>query len=444
MTELSEAQALVKATFGDSMPDVIVHVECHGSLIINKKIQKSTGRVDSYDLFSLPDNFVDNILIFVLSGLSNCASTNDPMKLEVFPNVKPNNTFSNIFNDLDNIYNETNPTRFQQYNSLKAPLGSYSILPLIQGNQFTNAFINKYVYIGGAVSEDDVEDEQDDDIYIVDNEGNEFRISNLDSLAKLLAKKRGITYYAAIDLIEVAVTVDRGLIGGWEIMIPGGFDDKRRLDEDHIHHTQRIQRITFKEVLFLLYLLGYRNPLILDGSCSGNYSSVGPQSERASGRTAAKNNTPFIQVGNFYISDNEGNTNFTDYDKDKESFDEKCDRIIEDNKEYIAFIMTTVPGCSEKLALIAANANPGSFKRQTEFAHEALIVISTLGCTEEKAVEGIMANKNEDGSFNAVAAIQYLTNERGGKRIKKTMRRKKYRKSIRKKTFKQSIKRKRK
>jgi hypothetical protein len=94
--------------------------------------------------------------------------------------------------------------------------------------------------------------------------------------------------------------------------------------------------------------------------------------------------------------------------------------------------------------LIAANANPGSFKRQTEFAHEALIVISTLGCTEEKAVEGIMANKNEDGSFNAVAAIQYLTNERGGKRIKKTMRRKKYRKSIRKKTFKQSIKRKRK
>ncbi len=440
MTELSEDQAFVKASFGNSMPDVIVHVECHGSLIVNKKMQKSTHRVDSYDLFSLPDNFAENILIFVLSGLSNCASTDDPMKLEVFPNIRPNTEFSNIFNYLDNIYNETNPARFQQYNSFKAPLGSYSILPLIQDNQFTNAFINKYVYIGGADSEVDVEDEQDDDIYVVDNEGNEFRISNLDSLAKLLAKKRGISYYAAIDLIEIAVSVDRGLIGGHEIMMPGGFDDKRRLDEDHIHHTQRIQRITFKEVLFLLYLLGYRNPLILDGSCSGNYSGGGPQSERASGRTAAKNKTPFIQVGNFYLIDNEGNTNFTDYEKYKESFDKKCDRIIEDNKEYIAFIMTTVPGCSKNLALFAANANPGYVDKQLEFARVALDVIYALGCTEEQAIESIMATTNNllDSPPNSDTAIQYLTTtKRGGKRIRKTIRRKRHRKRIKK-----SIKRK--
>lgn len=447
MSELSVERAIVEASFGGSVPDVIVHFKCHGSLIINKKMQKSSLRVDSYDLFSLPDNFVEHILVFVLSGLSNSASDNDPMN-EYFPTIRPNDTFSNIFNYLDNIYKETNPERIQQYkNELKAPLGSYSLMPLIEGQKFTNAFINKYVYIGGAHDKDDVDDEDKDDIYIIDNEGNELRISNLDSLAKLLAKKMNITYYAAVDLVENAVTVDTGLvskgfIAGHDVILPGRFDDLRRL------RNGRIQRITLKEVLFLLYLLGYKNPLILDSSCSGNYSSKGPQAERLSSKTAAKNKTPLINVSDLLRFDNEMNTNFTPYDKD--SFDKDSERIIKDNQEYIAIVMQSVPGCSEKLALIAADENPGSFDKQKAFASKTLIVIGTLRFTEEQAIEGIMATKNPDGSPNAEAAIHYLTNrylntsKRGEKGIKKTMRTKKNGKSIRRNLprFKKSIRRK--
>ncbi len=416
MAQLSKDKAFVKATFGDSMPDVIVYVKCHGSLIIDKEIQDSTGRVDSYDLFSLPDDFVDNILIFMLSGLGNCASDMDPM-LRDFPTIKPGHKFTDIFNYLDDKYKKTLPKRVQHYQEMNSPLGPYTLLPLVQVEEliqgektievpkFVNAFINKYVVIG----------EDDDDIYIIDNEGNKIRLSDLDSVAKLLAKKRRISYYAALDLVEIAVTVDSGLVGGYDFLIPGGFNDERRLKDN------RIQYITFKEVFFLLYLLGYRNPFILDSSCSGNYSLNGPQSERLEGRTAAKRDTPLISVSNLLRIDDKGNTNFTPYDKD--SFDKNCDTIIQANKEYIAFIIQTVPGCTENLALIASNAIP-SFSGATELVHAALYVINELKCKEEQAIDGIMATKNPvDGSFNVEAAIQYLRRKRGGKRIKKTMRR---------------------
>jgi hypothetical protein len=320
-------------------------------------------------------------------------------------------------------------------------------MPLIEGQQFTNTFINKYVYIGGADDEYDINDEDKDDIYIIDNEGNELRISNLDSVAKLLAKKMNITYYAAVDLVEHAVTVDSGLVSkgfvaGHDVILPGRFNDIRRL------RNGRIQRITLKEVLILLYLLGYKNPLILDSSCSGNYSSKGPQAERLSSKVAAKNKTPLINVSDLLRFDNEGNTNFTPYDKD--SFDKDSERIIKDNQEYIEFIMQTVPGCSKKLALTAADENPGSFDKQKAFVSETLIVIGTLTFTEEQAIEGIIATRNQDGLPNAEAAIQYLTNrylntsKRGEKRNKKTMRTKKNEKFIRRSSprFKKSIRRK--
>jgi hypothetical protein len=438
MTELSDVKEFVKASFGSSTPDVVVHVNCHGNLVLNKKMQKSSNRVDSYDLFILPDNFVDHILIFVLSGLSNSASTEDPMNTDVFPTIRPNKEFADIFNDLDNIFKETNPERIQQYIKLRAPLGSYSVMPLIEDQKFTNAFINKYVYIGGGDDEDDVNDEDDEDIYIIDNEGNEIRISDLASVAKLLAKKRKITYYAAIDLVENAVTVDTGLVSkgfsaGHDVILPGNFNDKRRLRND------RIQRITLKEVLFLLYLLGYRNPLILDSSCSGNYSSKGPYAERASGRAAAKNQIPLIAVSSLLRIDNKKNTNLTYYDTD--NFDKVSNRIIENSLENLEIIMESAPGCSENLALIAANENNGSFLGGIEFAKEVLIVISSLGCTEKQAIEGIMETKNQHGLPNAVAAIQYLNaTKKSENRIKKTMRRKKHGKTVGRKRIKKSIK----
>jgi hypothetical protein len=419
MAQLTDDQAFVKAKFGDSMPDVIVNVNAHGSLVIEKVIQTSSGRVDSYDLFSLP-GFFDNILLFMLSGFGNSACDTDPI-LSVFSTIKPNRTFSDIFNTLDDKFNETLRERITDYKTIKNPFGSYSILPLIQDQEFTNVFVNKYVFIG----------EDDDDIYINDNEGNEIRLSDLDSVAKLLANKRGISYYVAVKLVEVAVTVDIGKTGGWNTSIPGGFEDERRLNHG------RIQRISFKEVFFLLYLLGYKNPVVLDSSCSGNYSNKGPQTERLSGRTAAKRIVHFIDANELLVIDDEGNSNFTSYDKD--SFDEKCIKEnIEGNQEYIRIIMDSVPDCDENLALIVSKANTASLKEAIELARAAVIVIKNLNCTEKEAIHYLMATKDPDGSFNiglAIQTIQMYNNEvgssAGGKKIKKTMRRKRYRRSIR-------------
>jgi hypothetical protein len=416
-------QAIVEAKFGDSKPDVIVHINCHGNLIIDTKMRDSSDRFDSYDLFSF-SGFVDNILMFMLSGVGNSACDIDPM-VKDFPTNVPDATFVDIFKGLNRGYNDTNSERSLQYETdLKAPLGSYSILPFIEGQQLTNVFINKYVFIG----------EDEDDIYIIDNEGNRIRISDLNSVAKLLAKKLSITHYAAVDLVELAVTVDSGLVAGWDILIPGGFNDERRI------LNGRIQRITLREVFYLLYLLGYKNPLILDDSCTGNYSRNGPQAERLAARTAAKHHTPFIDVGEFLIVDNKKIVNLTFCDKN--TFDEKCNRIIESNKEYINYIIENVPGCSEKLALFAADAIVG-VSLQINFIHAVLYLIKEFNFTEEQAVEGIMATKNPDGTPNPDAAKDYLTSS-GGKRIKKTMKRKRYRKTIKRNTqrSKKSIKRK--
>ena len=403
-------QAILEAKFGNSKPDVIVHINCHGNLIIDTKMRDSSYRFDSYNLFSF-SGFVDNILMFMLSGVGNSACDIDPM-VKDFPTNVPDATFVDIFKGLDRGYNDTNSERSLQYETdLKAPLGSYSVLPFIEGQQLTNVFINKYVFIG----------EDEDDIYITDNEGNRIRISDLNSVAKLLAKRLSITYYAAVDLVQVAVTVDSGLMASWDISIPGGFNDDRRI------LNGRIQRITLREVFYLLYLLGYKNPLILDDSCSGNYSRKGPQAERLAARNAAKIHTPFIEVSKFLIEDNEGNTNLTFCDKN--TFDQQCNEIIESNKEYIDYIIKSVPGCSEKLALFAADEIMVSL--QIDFIHAVLYLVKDHNFTEEQAVEGIMATKNPDGKPNPDAAIQYLLSKAGGKRIKKTVRRKRYRKTIR-------------
>jgi hypothetical protein len=430
MERLTQEQAFVNAQFGDSMPDVIVYIKSHGSLIINKKLQKYSGRLDSYDLFSLP-GVANKILIFTLSGIGNCASTLDPM-LSVFPTITPDHTFTDIFKDLDRTYKETHDERFGQYKDLKSPLGSYSVQPLIKGQNFTNNFINKY-YLTSDV-------ENGDDIKIVYKEGKEYKVIsllNLDSVAKLLAKKRSISYYTAVDLVETAVTEDSGFVGGYDVMLPGGFHNPGRLTDNHI------QRITLRELFYLLYLLGYENPLILDTSCSGNLSLSSDYTERQFAREAAKRDGPFIDEDELLIKDKTTleDLNYTPYNI--KEFDEKCKTIIEGNKAYIAFIIEQVPDCSEKLAMIAANAIPGKFYRQKEFIIAALNVIDTLGCSEDQAVEGIMASKNPDGSFNAGVAIQYLTSKRGGKRIKKTMRRNSQRskKTMRKKRNNNSIKR---
>ena len=410
MAQLSQEEAFLNTQLGDSLPDAIVYIKSHGSLIINKKLQKSSGRLDSYDLFSLPGAF-NKMLIFTLSGIGNCASTLDPM-LSVFPTITPDHKFTDIFKDLDRTYKETHDERFGQYTTgLNSPLGSYSVQPLIKGQNFTNTFINKYFLTSDL--------ENGDDIKIVYKEGNEYTVISLldlDSVAKLLAKKRSISYYTAVDLVETALTEDSGFVGGYDVMLPGGFHNPGRLTDNHI------QRITLRELFYLLSLLGYENPLILDASCSGNLSLSSDLTERQFAREAAKRDGPFIDEDELLIKDNKGKEhNFTPYNI--KVFDEKCKTIIESNKAYIDFIIEQVPGCSENLAMIAANATPGKFYRQKEFILAALDVIRTLGCREDQAVEGIMATKNPDGSFNAGAAIQYLTSKRGGKRIKKTMKR---------------------
>ena len=426
MDQLTDDQAFVKAKFGDSMPDVIVYVNCHSSLVIEKDIQTSSGRVDSYDLFIL-DGFFKNILLFMLSGFGNSACDSDPM-LSVFPTIKPGRTFSDIFNTLDKNFNDTLPERMKDYGLIRNPFGSYSFLPLIQGEKLTNAFINKYVFIG----------EDEDDIYIEDKQGNQIRVSDLDSVANLLVEKRNIPYFTAVKLVEFAVTVDAGKAGGWDTRIPGGFVVEKRLNDG------RIQCISFKVVFFLLYLLGYENPLILDSSCSGNYSSKAPQTERLAARTAAKRVTPFIDVDELLVIDNKGNSNFTSYDKN--GFDQKCKEIIDDNQEnihdnqedidgnqeYIRIIMDSVPDCTEEIALIAlSNENTGSILMAIELARAVLNVMNELKCTEEEAIRYLMATKAPDGSPNVGMAIQLaneLASSAGGKKIKKTMRRKRYRK----------------
>jgi hypothetical protein len=49
--------------------------------------------------------------------------------------------------------------------------------------------------------------------------------------------------------------------------------------------------------------------------------------------------------------------------------------------------------------------------------------MNELQCTADQALTGIGKTKGVDGSPNPDAAIQYLRSSRGGKRIKKTMRR---------------------
>ena len=418
MEQLTQEQAFVNEQFGDSMPDVIVYIKSHGSLIIKKELQKFSGRLDSYDLFSLTGAF-NKMLIFTLSGIGNCASTLDPM-LSVFPTITPDHKFTDIFKDLDRTYKETHDERFGQYTTgLNNPLGSYSVQPLIKGQNFTNTFINKYFLTSDL--------ENGDDIKIVYKEGNEYTVISLldlDSVAKLLAKKRSISYYTAVDLVETALTEDSGFVGGYDVMLPGGFHNPGRLTNN------RIQRITLRELFYLLYLLGYENPLILDASCSGNLSLSSDLTERQFAREAAKRDGPFINEDELLIKDKVTKKIFNFKPYYVTDFDEKCKSIIELNKSYIDFIIQQVPGSSENLAMIAANATPGDFYRQKEFILAVLDVIRTLGCSEEQAVEGIMATKNPDGSFNVGAVIQYLTSKRGGKRIKKTMKKKKINKSI--------------
>ena len=321
MAQLSEEVAFVNSKFGDSMPDVIVYLKCHGSLIINKKMQQTSLRVDSYDLFSLP-GVVDNILIFMMSGIGNSASDDDPM-LSVFPTITPDHTFSDIFKYLDDKYKDTHPERIQQYRQMKTSLGSYSIQPLIQGEELTNEFINKYLLLGDR---DPRYPDWDDDIFVIDNEGNKIEVSNLGSVANLLAGKKGISYDMAVRLIEIAVTVDAGLVGGYDVMIPGNFDDERRIKNG------RIQRLTLRELFYLLYLLGYKNPFILDSSCTGNLSLTSEKTERLISRTAAKMVGPFFDVNQLFIEDKDMNTNFTLCDIT--IFEKICNDTIEMN-EYI-------------------------------------------------------------------------------------------------------------
>jgi hypothetical protein len=344
MAELSEEVAFVNEKFGDSMPDVIVYIKCHGSLIINKKMQQSSLRVDSYDLFSLP-GVVDNILIFMLSGIGNSASDDDPM-LGVFPTITPDHKFSDIFKYLDDKYKETHPERIQQYRQMKTSLGSYSVQPLIQGQEFTNAFINKYLLLGDR---DPMYPDGDDDIFVTDNEGNKIEVSDLRSVANLLARKKGISYDMAVRLVEIALTVDAGLVGGYDVMIPGNFDDERRIKNG------RIQRLTLRELFYLLYLLGYTNPLILDSSCTGNLSLSSGKTERLIARTAAKMVGPFFDADRLLVEDKDMNTNFTPCDIT--IFEKICNDTIEMN-EYIKSQVTfydstgddTIP-CNDSQAL---------------------------------------------------------------------------------------------
>lgn len=564
MAELSEEVAFVNEKFGDSMPDVILYLKCHGSLIINKKMQDSSLRVDSYDLFSLP-GVVDNILIFMLSGIGNSASDNDPM-LGVFPTIRPDHKFSEIFKYLDDKYKETRPERIPQYREMKTSLGSYSVQPLIQGQEFTNTFINKYLFLGDRNPLYPVED---DDIFVIDNQGNKIEVSNLRSVANLLAAKRGISYDMAVRLVEIAVTVDAGLVGGYDVMVPGDFDDERRIQNG------RIQRITLREVLYLLHLLGYKNPLILDSSCTGNLSLSSEKTERLISRTAAKMVGPFFDVDRLFIEDKDMNTNFTYCDIT--IFEKICNDTIEMNEyiksqlmchdsttgdkiipfndrqalsiiritgtdkanidsfiqlyndmgnnednfyflldvakiapydkygninidEYFKIVilahhiitnvgcpeslaisvlgqskttdmdvnialaqgamvvMNSVPGCHGSLAISAisrsidknienlVHAIPESIGRAIVLAGAALYVMNDLQCTANQALTAIGKTKRVDGSPNVEAAIQYLrSSRRGGKRIKKTMRRKRIKKTIRRNTqrSRKSIKRRR-
>jgi hypothetical protein len=429
---------------------------------------------------------------------------------------------------------------------------------LIEGQNFTNVFINKYFLL--------TEVHEGDDIYVKDNEGNVFCLTELHFVANLLARKKGISYDMAVRLVEIAVTLDAGFTSGYSVIIPGNFDDERRIKNG------RIQRITLREVFYLLYLLEYKNPLILDSACSANLSISGDQTERHSARTAVKRQkTPFIDLNVFLITDNEDNTNFTYYDVT--IFDKKCNDTIEMN-EYIKsqlmcddsqalsviritgtdkdnidsfiqlyndmgnnednfyflldvakiapydeygninmfeyfkiviaaqYIITNVEGCPESLAIrvlgvnyrdkdgnidmdvnlalaqgamVVMNSVPGcpgslaisaisksidkkienlvdatseSVGRAILLAGAALYVMNELTCTADQALKGIKKTKSADGSLNPDEAIKYLRSiffPEGGKRIKKTMRRKRIKKTIRRiRNTQGSIKRRRK
>jgi len=556
MAELSEEEAFLNAQLGDSVPDAIVYMKCHGSLIIDTKIRLSSGRVDSYDLFSLT-GFVDNILIFMLSGIGNCASDNDAM-LSVFPTITPDRKFTDILKFLDDKYKESHPERIQHYKDMNSALGSYSVQPLIQRQELTYSFINKYLLLGDR---DPAYPDAYDDIFIIDNENNKIEVSYLYSVANSLAGKRGISYDVAVRLVEIALTVDIGFVGGYGVMIPGRFTDTRRIERG------RIQRLTLRELFYLLHLLGYKKPLILDSSCSGNLSLSSQKTERLGARSAAKMVGHFIDADSLLVTDAKENINFTPYDIT--IFDKKCHDTIEmvkyiksivtfhdttpgndiipcdDSKalsiiritgtdkhdidsfiqlyngmgnsednfyflldvaniapydksgqniilsEYFRIVIAvnhiiTIIGCSESLAIRVLGVNnkdvdgniiitmdvnlalaqgamevmnlvpgcpgslaintisrslnknienlteaiPESIGRARVLANAALYVMNELPLTENQALTGIGKTKNRDGSPNPDAAIQYLRSSKGGKRIKKTMRRKRYRNSI--------------
>jgi len=457
MAQLSQEVAFVNSKFGDFIPDVIVYIKSHGSLIIDKEIQQSSSRVDSYDIFSLDEAF-DNILIFMLSGIGNGASDIDPM-LSVFPTITPDYKFSDIFKFLDDNYKGTQPERIKQYQQMNSPLGSYSVQPLIQGKELTSStFINKYFLL--------TEFEDGDDIYVKDNKGNEFCLTDLEFVSSSLSEKKSISYDEAVSLVEFAVTVDTGLVGGYDVSLPGEFDDKRRIQ------FGRIQRITLREIFYLLYLLGYKSPLILDASCTANLSLTSDKTERLSGRTAVKMKRPLIDVDSLLVTyyDEKSKkmiTNFTSYDiKNFQNFEyiilnvDGCTKslaksVVErvNNTDLTVnlalvrgamYVMkNSTPDCSENLAISAISrsinkdienlteAIQESISRALELAHAALYVMNSLpGCSENLALKVIGKTKNpDDGSLNPDAAIQYLLRSKGGKRIKKTMRRSK--KSIR-------------
>jgi hypothetical protein len=571
MSVLSEEEAFLNTQLGDSVPDAIVYLKCHGSLIINTKIRLSSGRVDSYDLFSL-DGFVDNILIFMLSGIGNCASDGDPM-LSVFPTITPDRKFTDIFKFLDGKYKENHPERIQHYKDMNSALGSYSVQPLIQGQELTYSFINKYLLLGDR---DPAFPDAYDDIFIIDNENNKIEVSYLYSVANSLAGKRGISYDVAVRLVEIALTVDIGFVGGYGVRIPGGFTDTRRIKYG------RIQRLTLRELFYLLHLLGYKNPLILDSSCSGNLSLSSEKTERLGARSAAKMVGHFIDADSLLVTDAKENINFTPYDIT--IFDKKCHDTIEmvnyiksqvtfhdstalpghdiipcdDSKalsiiritgtdkgnidsfiqlyngmgnntdnfyflldvaniapydksgqniilsEYFRIVIAvndiiTKDGCSESLAIRVLGLNnkdingniditmdvnhalakgamevmnlvpgcpgslaintisrslnknienlteaiPESIGRARVLANAVLYVMNELPLTQDQVLTAIGKTKNRDGSPNADAAIQYLRSSKGGKRIKKTMRRNVQRSKRRNaQRYKKSIKRK--
>jgi hypothetical protein len=98
-------------------------------------------------------------------------------------------------------------------------------------------------------------------------------------------------------------------------------------------------------------------------------------------------------------------------------------------------VMNSVHGCNGSLAINAISrslnknienlteAIPESIGRAQVLAGATLYVMNELQCIADQALTAIGKTKRVDGSPNVEAAIQYLRSSRGGKRIKKTIRR---------------------